>query len=69
MAVENVDHEKFELLLVPVDGFIDEGDSTEETYRLALESVLRWTWHTADQDPMDVVRSIRKVATTALRSV
>lgn len=47
---------------------LTEGDFTsEEAYRLALESVYRWTWRTDQMDPMDVIRSVRKVLTAALK--
>lgn len=40
--------------------------SSEEQYRLALESVYRWTWRTDELEPMDIIRAIRKVVDTAL---
>lgn len=42
----------------------------EETYRLALESILRWTDKSFDFDLLDSfnVRAIAKVAETALES-
>lgn len=47
---------------------LTEGDfTTEETYRLALESAYRWSWRTDELDPMDVIRSVRKVLTAALK--
>lgn len=47
---------------------ITEGNFTlEEQYRYALESVFRWTWRTDEQDPMDVIRAIKKVAIAALK--
>lgn len=47
-----------------------ETDTREETYRLALESVLRWTDRSFDTDFQDslIVRAIAKVAEVALES-
>lgn len=47
---------------------LSDGDFTpEEAYRLALESVFRWSWRTDELEPMDVVRAIRKVTIAALK--
>ena len=45
-----------------------EVDTREETYRLALESILRWTDRSFDHDFQDalIVRAIAKVAEVAL---
>ncbi len=45
-------------------------DTREETYRLALESIVRWTDRSFDHDFQDslIVRAIAKVAEVALES-
>ena len=47
-----------------------DSDTREETYRLALESIIRWTDRSFDHDFQDalIVRAIAKVAETALES-
>lgn len=47
---------------IETDYFITE----EEHYRLALQSILRWSWRTDTLEPLEVVKAIRKVAKTAL---
>ena len=49
--------------------FVDEPDSREETYRLALESSYRWLLRTDELDPMDVIRATKKVIKSALEDV
>lgn len=45
-------------------------DTREDTYRLALESIARWTDRSFDSDFQDsmIVRAIAKVAEVALES-
>lgn len=42
-------------------------DTVEETYRLALESIYRWSWRTDELEPMDIIRAIKRVAETVLK--
>lgn len=53
-----------------MEGLELEADTREETYRLALESIIRWTDKTFDHDFQDalIVRAIAKVAEVALES-
>lgn len=52
-----------------MDQEIDLLSDTEETYRLALQSILRWTNRRDRQDDAEIVLAIKKVAKTALGKV
>jgi hypothetical protein len=48
--------------------FIDVPDTPEETYRLALESIFRWTVRRDELDDSQIVLAIKRVAKYALET-
>ena len=49
--------------------FIEEEFTAEETYRLALESVFRWTLRRDELDDAQIVLAIKRVAKAALENI
>lgn len=47
--------------------FLESEDMPEETYRLALESVFRWTLRRDELDDAQIVLAIKRVAKYALQ--
>ena len=48
--------------------FIEEDFSAEETYRLALESIFRWTLRRDELDDSQIVLAVKRVAKAALEN-
>lgn len=64
----------FELYLVPVDPepqspYEFEAFTPETQYRLALESIFRWTLRRDELTDAEIVRAIKKVSIVALEDV
>lgn len=49
--------------------FVDFRDSPEETFKLALESIFRWTLRRDELDDSQIVLAIKRVAKYALSDV
>lgn len=49
--------------------FVENEDTLEETYRLALESIFRWTLRRDELDDSQIVLAIKRVAKYALQEV
>lgn len=47
--------------------FLETEDSAEETYKLALESIFRWTLRRDELDDSQIVLAIKRVAKYALQ--
>ena len=53
--------------LTAITDFIDVDDPAEETYRLALESIFRWTLRRDEINDDQIVLAIKRVAKYALK--
>jgi hypothetical protein len=49
--------------------YLEMDDSVEETYRLALESIFRWTLRRDELNDSQIVLAIKRVAKYALEDV
>lgn len=49
--------------------YLEMDDSAEETYRLALESIFRWTLRRDELNDSQIVLAIKRVAKYALEDV
>ncbi len=56
------------MIYIPLD-ISDASDSAEETYKLALESIFRWTLRRDELNDDQIVLAIKRVAKYALEDV